>query len=96
MVEDGARSGWCRGNRLNAAAPHRGRGEVPGRRRMRRPGARVTITGSSERRIVAPGVASAAVEPTNRLRNQPIKRALLAARRTVTPVAGGEIDVLMP
>jgi hypothetical protein len=42
---------------------------------------------AAERRILAPGVASAAVEPTDPLRNQPIKRALLAARRTVTPVA---------
>jgi hypothetical protein len=42
---------------------------------------------ASGRRVVAPGVASAAVKPTDPLRNQPIKRALLAARRTVTPVA---------
>jgi hypothetical protein len=42
---------------------------------------------ASERRVVAPGVAAAAVRPADPLRNQPIKRALLAARRTVTPLA---------
>ncbi|HYG95823.1 MAG TPA: SIMPL domain-containing protein [Solirubrobacterales bacterium] len=42
---------------------------------------------ASERRVVVPGAASAAVRPASPLRNQPIKRALLAARRTATPAA---------
>jgi hypothetical protein len=42
---------------------------------------------ASERRVVAPGIASAAVEPADPLRNQPIKRAMMSARRKVTPTA---------